>query len=124
MDDSRNREAPASSFALALGLVALITPLAVHLFLPVIPAVKLALSPGKLVLSVTNPDQGSAVEELEAGYDAAPIDIGFSSRYLLDILNQLESDTTLFLLADPGSPTLIQDRDGASVLYVLMPMRV
>jgi len=53
-----------------------------------------------------------------------PFDIGFSSRYLLDILNQLESDTTLFLLADPGSPTLIQDRDGASVLFVLMPMRV
>jgi len=30
----------------------------------------------------------------------------------------------LFKLADPGSPTLVQDRDGASALYVLMPMRV
>ncbi|QGM47002.1 DNA polymerase III subunit beta [Methylocystis heyeri] len=87
-------------------------------------AVKLALSEGKLVLSVTNPDSGSAVEELEADYDAPPIDIGFSSRYLLDIVNQLDSDTALFLLADPGSPTLIQDRDGANALYVLMPMRV
>ena len=87
-------------------------------------AVKLALSPGKLMLSVTNPDQGSAVEELEVDYDGAPIDIGFSSRYLLDILQQLDSDTTLFLLSDPSSPTLIQDRDGASALYVLMPMRV
>jgi DNA polymerase III subunit beta len=87
-------------------------------------AVKLALSEGKLVLSVTNPDSGSAVEELEADYDASPIDIGFSSRYLLDIVNQLDSDTALFLLADPGSPTLIQDRDGANALYVLMPMRV
>ena len=38
--------------------------------------------------------------------------------------NQLDSDTALFQLADPGSPTLIQDRDGASALYVLMPMRV
>jgi DNA polymerase-3 subunit beta len=25
---------------------------------------------------------------------------------------------------DSGSPTIIQDRDGASALYVLMPMRV
>lgn len=87
-------------------------------------AVKLSVSTGKVVLSVTNPDQGSAMEELEADYDSAPLDIGFSSRYLLDILNQLDSDTTLFLLADPGSPTLILDRDGASALYVLMPMRV
>jgi DHA1 family bicyclomycin/chloramphenicol resistance-like MFS transporter len=37
------REARGRAFALALGLVALITPLAVHLFLPVIPVVKLAL---------------------------------------------------------------------------------
>jgi DNA polymerase III subunit beta len=27
-------------------------------------------------------------------------------------------------LADPGSPTLIQDRDAKDALYVLMPMRV
>src|SRR4051812_27332979 len=37
------RGAAGRGFAFALGLVALITPLAVHLFLPVIPAVKLAL---------------------------------------------------------------------------------
>ncbi len=54
----------------------------------------------------------------------ASLDIGFNARYLLDITQQLDSDTALFKLADPGSPTLIQDRDGASALYVLMPMRV
>ena len=37
------RPAPGHTFAIALGLVALITPLAVHLFLPVIPAAKVAL---------------------------------------------------------------------------------
>ncbi len=87
-------------------------------------AVKLALSEGRLVLSVTNPDQGSATEEIEADYDGPPLDIGFNAKYLLDISNQLDSDTALFRLADPGSPTLVQDRDGASALYVLMPMRV
>jgi len=87
-------------------------------------AVKLALADGKLTLSVTNPDSGSAIEELEVDYDAAPIDIGFNARYLLDITEQLDSDTALFKLADPGSPTLVLDRDGAAALYVLMPMRV
>jgi transposase len=79
-------------------------------------AVKLALSEGKLTLSVTNPDSGSATEELEVDYDAAPIDIGFNARYLLDITGQLDSDTALFKLADPGSPTVIQDRDGAALV--------
>ena len=87
-------------------------------------AVKLALADSKLTLSVTNPDSGSAIEELDVDYDSSPIDIGFNARYLLDITEQLDGDTMLFKLADPGSPTLVQDRDGASALYVLMPMRV
>ena len=87
-------------------------------------AVKLALNEGRLVLSVTNPDSGSATEELEVDYDAAGLDIGFNARYLLDITGQLDGDTALFRLADPGSPTLIQDREASPALYVLMPMRV
>jgi DNA polymerase III subunit beta len=87
-------------------------------------AVKLALVEGRLTLSVTNPDSGSAVEEIEVDYDSTPLDVGFNARYLLDITAQLDGDTALFKLADPGSPTLIQDREGASALYVLMPMRV
>jgi DNA polymerase-3 subunit beta len=87
-------------------------------------AVKLALSAGKLILSVTNPDSGSATEELEVEYDADPIDIGFNSRYLLDIAAQLDGEVAVLRLADPGSPTLIEDKDAKGSLYVLMPMRV
>jgi len=87
-------------------------------------AVKLSLTDGRLVLSVTNPDSGSATEELEVDYRSEPIDIGFNSRYLLDIAAQIEGDWAVLRLADPGSPTLIQDRDSQGALYVLMPMRV
>jgi DNA polymerase-3 subunit beta len=87
-------------------------------------AVKLSLTGGRLVLSVTNPDSGSATEELEVEYDADPLDIGFNSRYLLDIAAQIEGEVAILKLADPGSPTLIQDKDSKGALYVLMPMRV
>jgi DNA polymerase III subunit beta len=87
-------------------------------------AVKLSLSGPRLLLSVTNPDSGSATEELEVEYDGDPLDIGFNSRYLLDIAAQIDSEGAVLKLADPGSPTLIQDRDGGGALYVLMPMRV
>jgi DNA polymerase-3 subunit beta len=87
-------------------------------------AVKLSIADGRLTLTVTNPDSGSATEELEVDYDAAPLDVGFNAKYLLDITGQLDSDTALFKLADPGSPTLVQDREGSPALYVLMPMRV
>jgi DNA polymerase-3 subunit beta len=87
-------------------------------------AVKLSITGGKLLLSVTNPDSGSANEELEVEYASDPIDIGFNSRYLLDIAAQIESEAAVLKLADPGSPTLIQDKDPRGALYVLMPMRV
>ena len=87
-------------------------------------AVKLSLSSGRLVLSVTNPDSGSATEEIEVEYAAEPLDIGFNSRYLLDIASQIESEAAVLRLADPGSPTLIEDKDSKGTLYVLMPMRV
>jgi DNA polymerase-3 subunit beta len=87
-------------------------------------AIKLSVVDSKLTLSVNNPDSGSASEELEVDYDSTPIDIGFNARYLLDIAQQLSGDTALIKLSDPGSPTIIMDRDGAPALYVLMPLRV
>jgi DNA polymerase-3 subunit beta len=87
-------------------------------------AVKLSLASGKLTLSVTNPDSGSATEELEVDYSSDPLDIGFNSRDLLDLAAQLEGEKAELKLADPGSPTLLQDQDAGGALYVLMPMRV
>jgi DNA polymerase-3 subunit beta len=87
-------------------------------------AVKLSLSEDKMVLAVNNPDSGSATDELPVGYESEPLEIGFNSRYLLDIAGQLTTGEAEFRLADPGSPTLIQDKGDADALYVLMPMRV
>ncbi|NRG16507.1 DNA polymerase III subunit beta [Rhizobiales bacterium] len=87
-------------------------------------AVKMALSEGRMVLTVINPDSGTATEELAVDYEADPLEIGFNSRYLLDIAAQLDKDTAHFRFADPGAPTLIQDDGSEDALYVLMPMRV
>ncbi|MGI9426152.1 MAG: DNA polymerase III subunit beta [Hyphomicrobiaceae bacterium] len=87
-------------------------------------AVKLNLDANALVLSVNNPEGGSATEELAVEYAAEPLEIGFNARYLLDIAGQLESDHALFKLADPGSPTMVRDGGDDAALYVLMPMRV
>ena len=87
-------------------------------------AVKLAIGEERLVLTVNNPDSGSATEEISVSYSAEPIEIGFNARYLLDITSQLETGEARFELADPGSPTLIRDEGDKQSIYVLMPMRV
>ena len=87
-------------------------------------AVKLSATAGRLNLSANSPDRGQANEDVEVEYGATDIEIGFNARYLLDIATQLSGETAEFVFADAGSPTLVKDRDNASVLYVLMPMRV
>jgi DNA polymerase III subunit beta len=87
-------------------------------------AVKLSLERNNLTLSATSPENGTAIEEIEVRYGASPIEIGFNSRYLLDIAEQIEGDGAQFSMADAASPTIVRDSADASALYVLMPMRV
>ncbi len=87
-------------------------------------AIKLALNKNNLTLSATSLDNGSAVEEIEVGFDSEPLEIGFNSRYLLDITQQIEGGHVQFSLADAASPTVVTDATDAGALYVLMPMRV
>ena len=87
-------------------------------------AIKLAVAKGIVTLSATSPDAGSATEEIEVEYKAAALEIGFNSRYLLDITEQIAGAEARFLMADAGSPTLVRDGADESALYVLMPMRV
>lgn len=87
-------------------------------------AVKLSAREGQLELSVTNPDHGTASEELAVSFDTDGFEIGFNARYLLDIIAQIRSENAVFLFNDAGSPTLVREEGDARALYVLMPMRV
>ncbi|WP_423604729.1 DNA polymerase III subunit beta [Sphingomonas sp. MS122] len=87
-------------------------------------AVKMALDRDRITLSVTSPDNGTAAEDVPGDYAAQPFEIGFNSRYLMDILGQVEGDLVEVHLADAAAPTLIRENDKSPALYVLMPMRV
>ena len=86
--------------------------------------VKFSISSGQLTLSTNNLDSGSAVEELPAGYDGPPLEIGFNSRYALDIASEIEGENIVLALANSSTPAVIKDDGDGSVLYVLMPMRI
>ncbi|MFQ5347915.1 MAG: DNA polymerase III subunit beta, partial [Rhodothalassiaceae bacterium] len=87
-------------------------------------SVKLTLEAERVVLTVNSPESGTATEEVAASYEGEPMEIGFNARYLLDILDQVEGAEVELLLNDAASPTVMQDSEDGSALYVLMPMRV
>lgn len=87
-------------------------------------AIKLSLKHNTATLSVTSPEAGSATEELEVKYNGPPLDIGYNSRYLMEIAQQISGDEARFIIADAAAPTIVRDVSDGSVLYVIMPMRV
>jgi DNA polymerase-3 subunit beta len=87
-------------------------------------SVKMAVEPGRLILTVRNMEAGQAVEEVEVDYDGESFEIGFNARYLLDVAGQIQGESAEFRFADPASPTLVLDPVDRGVQYVLMPLRV
>ena len=87
-------------------------------------AIKFELKSPFLEISAENPDQGSAKENLSVHYTGDELEIGFNSRYLLDIAKQISGANIKFLLSDKLSPTLIFDEDDKQALYLLMPMHI
>ena len=87
-------------------------------------AIKLTLNGRNLILSANSPDSGSATEEIAVNFDSDPLEIGFNSAYLMDVARQMDGEGCKIYLADSASPTIIQDANDSSALYVLMPMRV
>ncbi|MAY99845.1 MAG: DNA polymerase III subunit beta [Micavibrio sp.] len=87
-------------------------------------AVKLAVNGQNMVISANSPDAGSANEDVSITNDNVEMEIGFNSRYLLDITSQIEGEGCRVVLADSSSPTIIEDLADSSSLYVIMPLRV
>jgi DNA polymerase-3 subunit beta len=85
--------------------------------------VKVTASSGKLLLSVSSPDFGTAVEEVEADYAGPEIVVGFNSRYLLDTLAQQKRQIVEIELKDGQAPALFRKIDEPFDLSVLMPVR-
>jgi DNA polymerase-3 subunit beta len=83
---------------------------------------------GKLVLTVNNPDAGSAEEEVDVVYEGPDLSIGFNSTYVKDMCAAMAAGgncEVTFELNDGVSPTRITAKNNASApTAVLMPMRV
>lgn len=92
-------------------------------------AVKLELSEGSLRVTSQNPDLGEAREDIPVTYGGAAMTIGFNARYLMDVLQVLDTASVNLELCDELSPGVLKPaaEEGAPPLRytaVIMPMRI
>jgi DNA polymerase-3 subunit beta len=86
--------------------------------------VKLALQNGSLTISSSNPDMGEAREEIDVDYTGEAMEIGFNSKYLLEVLGVTKGDQLEFHLKDRLSPGILRTTGMQNHTYVIMPMRI
>ncbi len=86
--------------------------------------VRLKFEPGQLQIEAQNPDQEEALDQVEINYSGDEIDIGFNVTYLIDVLNNIDSENVEFGLIDSKSSCLIQEKGLVNCKNVIMPMRL
>jgi DNA polymerase-3 subunit beta len=86
--------------------------------------VRVVLSDGELKIICTNAEQEEAEEVLEVPYKGDSLDIGFNITYLLDVLQNLESERVRLGFGDANSSALVSMPDRDDYKYVVMPMRI
>ncbi|MBP5370315.1 MAG: DNA polymerase III subunit beta [Bacteroidales bacterium] len=90
---------------------------------------RLEMSGTRLLISAQNIDYASsAKEELNCRYEGEDIQIGFKSKFLLTILDNINSEDVSLEMSDPSRAGLIipvdKEDDNEDVLMLLMPMLI
>ncbi|MDR1234357.1 MAG: DNA polymerase III subunit beta [Holosporales bacterium] len=93
-------------------------------------SIKLNIYQDKLVLEGVSREFGTANDEIEASFNGFEMfEICFNSRYLLEILGQIETPEVKLLLAESNSSTIISPTDTSEKLdiemvFAVMPIEI
>ena len=105
------------SFSLAVDRVSTITT-------DKLPVIKLKIMNNMVNLTSVNNESGTATEDINVNYSGDEIEIGFNSKYILEMINNLEDETIILDFKDSASPVIAKEESNPDLIYVLMPMRV
>lgn len=86
-------------------------------------SVRLNISDGKMSISAQNKEQEEAQEEIEINYSNETIDTSFNIVYLMEVLNNLDSESIKCSFESIQSGILITLPDDEQFKHILMPMR-
>jgi len=86
--------------------------------------VKLILSKDNIKFSVNSTNSGEGNEIIKSNFTAGEMVISFNSKYLTDIISEVEDKNLKINLKDTVSPVLIEDMSDKNSYYVVMPMKI
>lgn len=76
------------------------------------------------VIITSNSQLGKVREEVSANLQGEGIQIAFNSRYMLDVLKNMEDDTVNLEMTSSVSPCVIKGKDTDAYKYLVLPVRL
>ncbi len=84
----------------------------------------LKLSPeGKMELTA-NADRGDVHEEIDIGIEGNELSIAFNSRYLTDIIHNVDTERICMCFNSNVSPCMIKPVEGTEFTFLVLPVRI
>jgi DNA polymerase-3 subunit beta len=86
--------------------------------------VRITLTDNLIKLEVSDPEFGEAEDEVEAEYIGEPISVEFNAKYLIDALDNYDSERVRFGVSGEDSPAKIEaeNLDDEPYICLIMPM--
>jgi DNA polymerase-3 subunit beta len=88
--------------------------------------IRLDITPDTVTISAEDVERSSEAEEtIHCDYDHEPMEIGFNSEYLTEVLSNVECDEVVFELSSPNRAGIVLPREGAEdedILMLIMPV--
>ncbi len=87
-------------------------------------SVKLDIQGETLELSTMTPDFGEASETISVQKEGSDLQIGFNAKFLMDALQQIETEKVQLGLKDALKPAVLRPVGGEEYLSLIMPARI
>ena len=85
--------------------------------------IKLDIQQDNLVIT-SNSQLGKVREEMSIKLQGDEVQIAFNSRYLLDVLKNVEDDEVVMKMTSGISPCVIEEKNSENAKYLVLPVRV
>ena len=86
--------------------------------------IHLHLMPEAPMEMTANADRGEVHEEIDVGFQGNELNIAFNSRYLTDIIHNIDDEQVRMCFNSNVSPCMIKPLEGEAFTFLVLPVRV
>ena len=86
--------------------------------------IKMCVDSNELTITSSSPEVGTGREVIGCVSEGGQLNVAFNSRYILDILKNLESEEATFSMNTALSPVCVKSTEEEDYTYIVTPVRV